>query len=79
MTKNRKKLRDRMCAGKVAYVSETDARKAAGALSRQTRSWVQGYRCTFCTCWHIGHPGNPDGVTKKTSDRRGAVVPVGTE
>ena len=62
MAKPRKRSRakpkaSKMCAGKLAFVTEEEAQNAAYRPKEMLSAWgyMSAYKCKFCKFYHYGH------------------------
>lgn len=55
MKSKTKKLRQKECLGKVRFESMGRAQKAARAYWHSFGQKMNGYKCSFCDGYHIGH------------------------
>ena len=53
---SKRAIRRRACEGKLRYASAAEA-EAARKRARRRRALVEGYRCPFCSGYHVGHRG----------------------
>lgn len=61
------------CDGKAVLPNYREAGRAAERLSKRSGKFLEPYRCTVCSAWHVGALP-PDGVPQAKLLRAAALV-----